>query len=109
MSFHDNLKSELKYQDIELKELAEKTGISKNTLANYLTGHNSISSADSAVKIAQALHVTVEYLVTGESASGREKVLPPKLRKLADEMQTLDDTDIESLSALITSMKKRYM
>ncbi len=65
MSFKDNLKSELEYQGIHLKELSAKCGISKNTLGNYITGHNSVPSAESAVKIAQALGVTVEYLVTG--------------------------------------------
>ena len=65
MSFKENLKSELEYQDIQLKELAAKTGISKNRIGNYLTGHNSLPAADNAVKIAQALGVSVEYLVTG--------------------------------------------
>ncbi len=65
MSFKDNLKSELEYQGIQLKELSAKCGISKNTLGNYITGHNSLPSAETAVKIAQALGVTVEYLVTG--------------------------------------------
>lgn len=69
MSFKDNLKSELEYQGIHLKELLAKCGISKNTLGNYITGHNSVPSAESAVKIAQALGVTVEYLVTGSKQS----------------------------------------
>jgi transcriptional regulator with XRE-family HTH domain len=109
MSFRDNLKSELKYQDIQLKELAGKTGISRNTLGNYLTGHNSIPNADSAVKIAQALGITVEYLITGKSLPPSEKIIPPKIRKMIDEILTLDDTDVDSLSALIGSMMKRYI
>lgn len=69
MSFKENLKSELEYQDFQLKEFAEKCGISKKTLGNYLTGHNSLPTADTAVKIARALGVSVEYLVTGTNSS----------------------------------------
>ena len=67
MSFKENLKSELEYQGLQVKELAAKCGISRNTLANYLTGHNSLPTADKAVKIAAALDVSVEFLVEGFS------------------------------------------
>ena len=32
MGFRENLKDELKYQDIKVKELADKTGISKRAI-----------------------------------------------------------------------------
>lgn len=66
MNFRENLKSELTYQGMLVKELSEKTGISKRTLDNYLRENGSLPLVDSAVKIAQALHVSVEYLVNGD-------------------------------------------
>ena len=108
MSFRDNLKAELEYQDIQLKELAASTGISKNTLGNYLTGHNSIPNADSAVKIAKALGVTVEYLVSGKNPETSKKQSSPKLRKVIDSLENLDAVDIDSIHALIFAMQKRY-
>ena len=108
MSFKDNLKSELEYQDIQLKELAARTGISINTLGNYLTGHNSIPAADSAVKIAKALGVTVEYLVTGRDSDISKKQLSPELKKIIDNLVTFDNLDVEAVQALITAMQKRY-
>jgi len=48
------------------KELAAKTGLSLKTIENYVKKDSSIPSADKAVLIAQALGVTVEYLVTGK-------------------------------------------
>ena len=65
-SFKENLRSELDYQGLTVKELSAKTGIIKGTLDNYLGIRSSIPPADVAVKIAQALNVSVEYLVTGE-------------------------------------------
>ena len=65
MSFWDNLKAGLSYQDILVKELAEKSGINKRTLDNYLREKASVPPADVAVKIAKILNVSVEYLVEG--------------------------------------------
>ncbi|MDR1908738.1 MAG: helix-turn-helix domain-containing protein [Spirochaetaceae bacterium] len=65
MSFAENLRYELTYQGLFVKELAAKTGININTLNHYLSGRKSMPPADAAVKIAATLGVTVEYLVTG--------------------------------------------
>ncbi|MBD5439902.1 MAG: helix-turn-helix transcriptional regulator [Treponema sp.] len=65
--FRETLRSELDFQDIKVKELAIKTGISQRTLEGYLGARGSIPPADVAVKIAQVLNVSVEYLVTGDS------------------------------------------
>ena len=110
MGFKENFKSELEYQGIQLKEFAAKCGISKNTLGNYLTGHNSVPSADNAVRIAQSLGVTVEYLVTGNTSNKAElPQIPAKYKKLFSEIMNLDDTDLSSVSALIEQMQKRYI
>lgn len=74
MSFRDNLKAELTYQGILVKELSKKTGISKRTLDNYLRENGSLPLVDSAVKIAQALNVSVEYLVNGENIANTNEI-----------------------------------
>jgi len=66
MSFRDNLRETLDFSYIGQKELAAKTGLSLKTIENYVKKDSSIPSADKAVLIAQALGVTVEYLVTGK-------------------------------------------
>ncbi len=109
MSFKENLKSELEYQGFQLKEFAEKCGISKNTLGNYLTGHNSLPTADTAVKIARALGVSVEYLVTGTNSSETQiSALPLKQRKIMEALSCFDDTDLDATLALTDTLKRRY-
>lgn len=66
MSFRENLKAELEYQDIKTKELAEKSGVNKRTIDHYLMSNPQEPSVTNALKIAQALNVSVEYLVTGK-------------------------------------------
>lgn len=65
-SFRENLRNELDFQGLTVKELSAKTGIVKGTLDNYLGIRASIPPADIAVKIADALNVSVEFLVTGK-------------------------------------------
>lgn len=65
--FKKTLRSEMEFKDIKLKELSIKTGVSARTLEGYLGNRASIPPADVAVKIAKALDVSVEYLVTGEN------------------------------------------
>ena len=65
-SFRENLRDELDFQGLTVKELAARTGIIKGSLDNYLGARASIPPADVAVRIAQALNVSVEYLVTGQ-------------------------------------------
>lgn len=65
MGFRENLKEELTFKDIQTKELAARTGISLNTLNHYLVQNSASPSVENAVKIASALGVSVEYLVTG--------------------------------------------
>lgn len=75
MRFKENLKAELTYQGILVKELSAKTGISKRTLDNYLREKGSMPPADYAVLIAKALNTSVEYLVTGETSSNSDSQL----------------------------------
>lgn len=70
-SFRENLRNELDFQGLTVKELSAKTGIIKGTLDNYLGIRASIPPADIAVKIAQALNVSVEYLVTGKDKKSK--------------------------------------
>jgi len=67
MSFKENLRNALAYSGMEQKELARKAEISLRNIENYLSEYASVPVADKAVKIARALGVTVEYLVTGEN------------------------------------------
>lgn len=65
MGFKENLREEMDFQDIKPKELSDKTGISVNTLRNYINNHDALPNIDSAVKIAKVLNTTVEELVEG--------------------------------------------
>ncbi|MBR1403729.1 MAG: helix-turn-helix transcriptional regulator [Treponema sp.] len=105
MGFKEILKDELIYKDIQSKELAVKTGISLNTINHYLAQNGNAPSAENALKIAQALGVSVEYLMTGKNASITDDI-KPKLKKMIPELNYLSDTDLDLLSEIAQRFKK---
>ena len=107
MGFKENLKSELAYSGMLVKELAELSGVNKRTIDNYLNTHNCIPSADAAVRIAGALGVTVEYLITGEEQEKRNNPpLGPDPRVILKNIEALNKRDRKIVFNLIKSLKE---
>ena len=106
MSFKDNLRGEMEFQDIKQKELSEKTGISINTIRNYINGHNAVPSAEVAVKIAEALGVSVEYLVTGKK-SGMQKI-PSKIMHIENALLHFSEKDLDAVAKVIEALEEKY-
>jgi len=105
MGFRENLKSELLYQDMLVKELAQITGISRHTLDNYLNVRENMPTADVAVKIAQALGVSVEYLVTGEENQQEKPALGTETRVLIQNFKLLSEDDRKMIIAIVQLFK----
>ena len=81
MNFWENVASELEYQNIERKRLANEVGFDVSNIGKGIKNGN-VPLADTAVGIARFLGVSVEYLVTGESRLSKELD-----QKLQDELQ----------------------
>jgi transcriptional regulator with XRE-family HTH domain len=107
MGFKENLKSELSYQGKLVKELATMTGISKNTLNNYLNSRRYTPSAEIAVKIAKALNVSVEYLVTGEELTTARSSFGPEIRDLIQNFKLLNVDDRQLIVSIIQILRNR--
>jgi len=91
MGFRENLKSELTYLDMPVKELAAKSGINKLTIDHWLSAKGKIPTLERGVKIAQALGVSVEYLVTGEDSPKPTQKFSNTSRHIAQLAEQLDD------------------
>jgi transcriptional regulator with XRE-family HTH domain len=108
VGFKENLKAELTYSGMLVKELAELSGIKKHTIDNYLNTHNSMPLADAAVSIAKVLGVSVEYLVTGQEIQ-RDKNAPPlspEARSIAHITEQLDEKNRKIALALVKTLQK---
>jgi transcriptional regulator with XRE-family HTH domain len=99
MGFRENLKQELSYNDMLVKELAESSGVHKRALDTYLREKSSMPPADAAVSMARVLGVSVEYLVTGE-----EPALPRDIREISRSLLKLGEKDRKVVAALVRSL-----
>ena len=92
MGFNENLKGELEYKDIRVKELAKASGIAKQTIDKYLLSNGTMPPADKAVAIAKALGVTVEFLVIGRNSIEKRtlnQILCPETRSIVECVEPL--------------------
>ena len=108
MGFKENLKDELTYRDIQTKELAALTGISLHTLNHYLVQNGTSPSAENAMKIAAALGVSVEYLMSGNEAAiqSYSQAYTAEVRLLADKIARMTNKERGLVAALINAIEK---
>ena len=108
MGFAENVKFEMDFQDIQIKELSLKTGISKNTLDKYLFGKKVQPGVENAVKIAKALGVSVEYLVLGNTEIQEQNLnIPSGSKELFDKYNKLNQFNRKTVLDLLTSLLER--
>lgn len=114
MSFGDNLREMMKAMDITASELSVKTDISKDTINSYLKTNGPIPSADKAVKIADILNTSVEFLVTGFEKSENLQTTYDihKMRKYArtiDALDSLPESSRSPIELMINDMSERMV
>ena len=108
MGFRENLKSQLEYSGILVKELASRTGVKKKTIDSYLGNRAYKPSVDNAVIIARTLGVSVEYLVTGTEIAKERPIssLPIEVQETAfvsEKLNTRDRNIILNLARFLKS------
>lgn len=106
MGFKENLKDELAFHDMMVKELAVKTGISRRTLDNYLREKPASPTAENAVKIAHVLGVSVEQLVTGKDSAAFVQEKSQQLHLILKESEHLEPNKQQIVLDVISSLKR---
>lgn len=96
--FWNNVKEELDYKDMSQKELSAFTDISYNTLQSWIT-KDRLPDAQDAVKIARALNVSVEKLVTGKENISKD--LNDEINSMLHDIRHLSTEDFKIARTLI--------
>jgi len=100
--FSRRLRSEIEYIGLNQKEFAAKVGIKKRALDTYLRTQQSMPPADTAVKIASVLGVSVEYLVTGKEYKKSIDISNYlRFRDILDDLAVLPDEILGTLKTVI--------
>ena len=77
MSFADNLAGLRKMNDMSQEELADKIGVSRQTLSKYETG-DSLPDIEKCASIANIFGVTVDDLINYNNSDNLGVRIPPK-------------------------------
>jgi len=93
-----------KLKNLSQVALAEATGISRDAISKYERG-DSIPSVDYAKRIADALGVSLDYLV---SDSDREDVLDNDAVKRIKEIQDLPASEKDKIYSVIDALIRDY-
>ena len=87
-----------KHRNLTQDQLATKSGIPPAVISHFETGVRSNASADNLVKLADALRVTVDYLL------GRTEELNPTPGELDRKAAQLPEDKVEILDTLMTTL-----
>ena len=105
MEFRERLRDEMEYQGLSANDLAELTNISKRTIDNYLKNNPQEPGVYNTQKIAKALKVSVEYLVTGIEYKNTITVTGDKLELLTS-FDKLPEDDQKLIKKLVKKLNK---
>ncbi len=103
MGFWDNVLAELDYRGMTNKALAEKAGFDASNIGRGIRLKSS-PSADTAVKIAKILNVSVEYLVTGTDSKISDETnnsLRINFKKYARTLEKLESIPEKTRNSII--------
>ena len=109
MNFWELVDEELKYRNIDRKKLASTAGFNVSNISKGIR-ENNIPSADTAVRIAQVLGVSVEYLVTGKPAQfykeelSYEASLFQKYKDILQKIEKLTTNERDGIQLLLDKL-----
>lgn len=115
MMFNENLKYFMECRGIQSKELSAKTNISINTINSYLKKGGSIPDVEKAFRIAKALDIPMELLITGFSLTGRKikppsrtNILKPQILEIESILIHFSQKDLDIISSVIKTIAEKY-
>lgn len=103
MNFKDRLREEMEFKGMLAKEVAAAAGISGSTFLSYIDARGVLPNVETAVKIAKALGVSVEYLVAGEndvSYSARCK----EIQAIVNDLRKMNHSELEMLKKITAAL-----
>jgi transcriptional regulator with XRE-family HTH domain len=103
--FWNIIEKEVSRQNTTFEWLYRKTKISKGTFSSWKS-RKIIPRADVVLRIAEALGVSVEYLLTGMSTIKYAE--NQSIQELVENVSVFDQNDFEAVRAMVKIMAQRY-
>ena len=107
MDFRSRLREEIENSGLLDKEVAARANITKCAIDSYVGGRGCIPSADVAVRLAQVLNTTVEYLVTGTS-SLQSSTNDNKIKNITSKLKYFSEKDLSIINSVVDGLNEKY-
>ena len=106
MNFWKKVDSELSYLGKTRKELAAAVGFDA---ANVSFGikRNSIPAADTALKVARFLGVSLEYLLDMSGPSNQNSI-NPQISEIENRLRRFSQNDINAILSIVNALNEKY-
>lgn len=104
MNFKDRLRESIEYKGLLIKEIAALADVNNNTFLSYVDARGSLPNVETAVKIAKALGVSVEYLVTGEDSQKPHDSKSSEIQEIIDDLSNLDKNQLATVKKMIHAL-----
>ncbi len=106
MNFWKKVDSELSYLGKTRKELAATVGFDAATI-NFGIKRNSIPAADTALKVARFLGVSLEYLLD-MSESSSQNSSNPQIYEIENHLRRFSQNDINAILSVVNALNEKY-
>lgn len=106
MSFKERLRNEIEYRGLLIKEISSAVGISNSTFLSYIDARGVLPNIETAVKIADVLGVSVEYLVKGTNKQSHANQLRKDENELLENYRKLTKNNKAVVVAVISTLSQ---
>ncbi len=107
MSFWKKVDEELDYLGKSRKELASAIGFDVTNIS-FGIKRNSIPAADTALKIAQFLGVSLEYLLDFQTAS-KNSAENSQIKEIENKIRRFSQNDLNVVFGLVNAIDEKYI
>jgi len=86
----ENLRKAITQSGLVVKEIADKSGVKKTTIDNWIGNRPTTPRVNDLVSVARVLGVSAEWIVTGERSINW---YPDRIKDIVEDLKLLDSDD----------------
>ena len=106
MNFWEKVDNELKFLGKTRKELATAVGFDAANIS-FGIKRNSIPYADTALKVARFLGVSLDYLLDMNDESS-QKSLNPQISEIENRLRRFSQNDLNAILTVVNAINEKY-
>ncbi len=108
MDFYQVLQQIMEEKNLTIPEVARLTGLTDSTIRSIINRKNKTIALEVAFKLSKGLDVSLERL-NGEGKNFSNTNISPHKKKILEEVESLNDSQLENLSTFLKYLKEQNL